>query len=384
MDLFEYQAKDLFRRAGIPVPDGKVASSPDAAQKVAEKLGGRVVVKAQVQVGGRGKAGGIKLADTPAQAKEVASQIIGMDIKGHKVRRVLVERAGDIKAEFYASFLLDRTAKAFLGMVSAKGGVDIEEVAATDPEAIARVHVSPLTGIQPYHIRRLLYDGAIPKDAHKGATFLIEKLYHFFVESDAALVEVNPLVLTGDGNVVALDGKVSLDDNASYRQPAYAKLAAEIPLPKQEKVAKEKGLNYVKLEGTIGIIGNGAGLTMSTLDVVSQAGGKPANFLDIGGGANAETMAAGIDLIFSDRKVKSLMVNIFGGITRCDLVAQGILGALDQLPNLKAPIVVRLDGTNATEGRKILEDAGRANITMAPTMLEAAAKAVALTKRGRK
>jgi succinyl-CoA synthetase beta subunit len=383
MDLFEYQAKDLFRKHGIPVPDGRVASSPAAVEKVAAKLGGRVVVKAQVQVGGRGKAGGIKLADDAGGAKAVAEQILGMDIKGHKVRKVLVERAGDIKAEFYASFLLDRTAKAFLGMVSAKGGVDIEEVAATDPEAIARVHVSPLTGIQPYHVRRLLYDGALPKEAHKGATALLEKLFALFVATDASLVEVNPMVLTGSGEVVALDGKVSLDDNAGYRQPSFAKLAADIPLPKQEKVAKEKGLNYVKLDGTIGIIGNGAGLTMSTLDVVAEAGGSPANFLDIGGGANAATMAAGIDLIFSDRKVKSLFVNIFGGITRCDEVAKGILGALEQLPNLKAPIVVRLDGTNATEARKILDDAKHPSITMAPTMLEAASKAVALTKRGR-
>jgi len=381
MDLFEYQAKDLFRRHGIPVPDGRVASSAQAAEKVAAKLGGRVVVKAQVQVGGRGKAGGIKLADSPAQAREVAEQILGMDIKGHKVRRVLVERAGDIKAEFYASFMLDRTAKAFLALVSAKGGVDIEEVAATDPDAIARVHVSPLTGIQSFHLRRLLYDGRIPKEAHKGATLLLEAMFRFFVDIDASLVEVNPMVLTGAGDVVALDGKVSLDENAAYRQPLFAKLSADIPLPRQEKVAKEKGLNYVKLDGTIGIIGNGAGLTMSTLDVVSQAGGSPANFLDIGGGANAATMAAGIDLIFSDRKVRSLFVNIFGGITRCDEVAKGILGALEQLPKLKVPIVVRLDGTNAAEGRRILDEAAHPRITMAPTMLEAAAKAVELTKR---
>jgi succinyl-CoA synthetase beta subunit len=314
----------------------------------------------------------------------VAEQIIGMDIKGHKVRRVLVERAGDIASEFYASFLLDRSAKSFLGMVSSKGGVDIEEVAETDPDAIARVNVSPLTGLQPYHVRRLLFDGGIPKEAHKGATVLIEKMFDCFVKADAALVEVNPMVLTGDGNVLALDAKVSLDDNAAYRQPLYEKLAADIPLPRQEKIAKEKNLNYVKLDGTIGIIGNGAGLTMSTLDVVAEAGGSPANFLDIGGGANAATMAAGIDLIFSDRKVKSLFVNIFGGITRCDEVARGILGALDQLPDLKAPIVVRLDGTNATEGRAILEKAAHPNISMAPTMLEAAAKAVTLTKKGRR
>jgi succinyl-CoA synthetase beta subunit len=380
MDLFEYQAKELFRKFGMAVPDGKVAASPAAAEKVAQKVGGRVVVKAQVQVGGRGKAGGIKLADDPAGAKAVAEQILGMDIKGHKVRRVLVEQAGDIKSEFYASFLLDRTAKAYLGMMSAKGGVDIEEVAATDPDAIARVHVSPLTGLQPYHVRELLFGAQIPKEAHAGASELLRRMYECFVQMDASLVEVNPMVLTGDGKVIALDAKVSLDENAGYRHPEFEKLSSEIPLQKQEKVAKEKGLNYVKLDGRIGIIGNGAGLTMSTLDVVAEAGGTPANFLDIGGGANAATMAAGIDLIFSDRKVKSLFVNIFGGITRCDEVARGILGALDQLPNLKAPIVVRLDGTNATEGRKILEEAAHPNITMAPTMLEAAAKAVALTK----
>ncbi len=384
MDLFADQAKDVVRRHGIPVPDGRVASTAAGAERVAEKIGGGVVVKAQVQVCGRGKAGGIKLADTPAQAKDVAGQILGMDIKGHKVRRVLVERAGDIKAEFYGSFMLDRTAKAYLGMVSARGGVDIEEVAATEPGAIAQVHISPLTGLQPFHLRRLLYDGGIPKEAHKSAAALLETMYQCFIATDASLVEVNPMVLTGAGDVVALDAKVSLDENAAYRQPLFAKLAADIPLPKQEKVAKEKGLNYVKLDGTIGIIGNGAGLTMSTLDVVAEAGGAPANFLDIGGGANAATMAAGIDLIFSDRKVKSLFVNIFGGITRCDEVARGILGALEQLPKLKAPIVVRLDGTNATEGRKILGDAAHPNISMAPTMLEAAAKAVALTKKSRR
>jgi succinyl-CoA synthetase beta subunit len=265
-------------------------------------------------------------------------------------------------------------------MMSAKGGVDIEEVAATDPGAISRVSISPLTGLQPFHIRRMLFGAAIPPAAHKGATALLQRMFTCFYESDASLVEVNPMVLTGDGQVIALDAKVSIDDNAAYRQAGYEKFAADIPLPKQEKVAKEKGLNYVKLEGQIGIIGNGAGLTMSTLDVVAEAGGTPANFLDIGGGANAATMASGIELIFSDRKVKALFVNIFGGITRCDEVARGILGALEQLPSLKAPVVVRLDGTNAKEGRALLEEAAHPNITMAPTMLDAAAKAVALSK----
>ncbi|MCA1834724.1 MAG: ADP-forming succinate--CoA ligase subunit beta [Actinobacteria bacterium] len=385
MDLFEYQAKDLFRKYGIPVPDGKVASSPKQAGAIATKLGGNVVVKAQVQVGGRGKAGGIKLASTPAEAESVASQILGMDIKGHKVRRVLVERAGDIKSEFYASFLLDRSEKnrAVLGMASARGGVDIEEVAATEPEAIARVSVSPLVGLRPYHIRALLFGAGIPAEAHKGVGSLLEKMYEALVSGDGALVEVNPMALTGSGDVVALDAKVSIDDNAAFRHPDLEKLLDVSALDKQERAAKERGLNYVKLDGTVGIIGNGAGLTMSTLDVVAQAGGTPANFLDIGGGANAETMASGIGVILSDRKVKSLLVNIFGGITRCDLVAQGILEALQQLGDVKAPIVVRLDGTNAEEGRKILQDANHPNIVPSPTMLDAAAEAVKLAKKRR-
>jgi succinyl-CoA synthetase beta subunit len=386
VDLYEYQAKDMFRRFGIAVPDGKVASSPKQAAAVASKLGGRVVVKAQVQVGGRGKAGGIKLADGPAETERVAGEILGMDIKGHKVRRVLVERAGDIKSEFYASFLLDRSQKsrAILGMVSAKGGVDIEEVAATEPEAIARVNVSPLVGLQPYHVRRLLFEGGIPAEAHKGAGELLRKMFHAFVEGDASLVEINPMVLTGDGNVIALDAKVSIDENAEFRHPDLEKLRDLAALDKQEKAAKERGLNYVKLDGYVGIIGNGAGLTMSTLDVVAQAGGEPANFLDIGGGANADTMAAGIGVILSDRKVKSLLVNIFGGITRCDLVAQGILQALQQLGDVRAPIVVRLDGTNAEEGRRILEEAKHPNIVPSPTMLDAAKTAVEVAKKRRR
>ncbi len=384
MDLFEYQGKELLRRFGVPVPDGKVASSPAQVEQTAAKLGGPVVVKAQVQVGGRGKAGGIKLAATPAEAKAVAEQILGMDIKGHKVRRVLVERAGDITNEFYASFLLDRAGKGFLGMVSAKGGIDIEEVAATDPDAIAKVPVSAMTGLQPYHVRQLVFGGGIPKEARAGVSSLLEKLFQAFVGSDASLVEVNPLVLMGDGSVVALDAKVSLDDNALYRQPWTDKLKDTSPVSKQEKIAKEKGLNYVKLDGKVGIIGNGAGLTMSTLDVVAEAGGTPANFLDIGGGANAETMASGIDLILSDRKVKSLLVNIFGGITRCDLVAEGILDALKRLGDVKAPIVVRLDGTNAEEGRAILEKAAHPNVVPQPDMLSAARKAVALAKGGKR
>jgi succinyl-CoA synthetase beta subunit len=383
VDLFEYQGKELLRRFGVPVPDGKVASSPAQAEKVAAKLGGRVVVKAQVQVGGRGKAGGIRVGDDPAAARAAAERIIGMDIKGHRVRRVLVERAGEIKAELYASFLLDRSEKGFLGMVSSRGGVDIEEVAATEPGAIARVAVSPLSGLQPFHVRRLVYGGAIPAEAQKGVSMLLERLFACFVASDASLVEVNPMVLTGEGSVLALDAKVSIDDNALYRQSELAKLKDAAPVSRQEKVARERDLNYVKLDGVVGIIGNGAGLTMSTLDLVAEAGGTPANFLDIGGGANAETMAAGIDLILSDRKVRSLLVNIFGGITRCDLVAEGILEALRRLGTVKTPIVVRLDGTNAQQGRAILERAGHPSVIPAPTMLEAAAKAVAASGRSR-
>jgi succinyl-CoA synthetase beta subunit len=273
--------------------------------------------------------------------------------------------------------------RAVLGMVSAKGGVDIEEVAATEPEAIARVNVSPLVGLQPYHVRRLVFEGGLPREAHKGAMALLERMYACLVGSDASLVEVNPMVLTGDGNVVALDAKVSIDDNASFRQDWTSKYVDVSALSKQERMAKEKGLNYVQLDGTVGIIGNGAGLTMSTLDVVAQAGGTPANFLDIGGGANADTMAAGIGVILSDRKVKSLLVNIFGGITRGELVAQGILQALEQLGNVKAPIVVRLDGTNAEEGRRILAEAQHPNVVSMPTMLDAAAEAVRLAKKRR-
>ncbi len=385
MDLFEYQAKELFRSFGIPVPEGRVASTPDGARKIAEKIAGRVVVKAQVQVGGRGKAGGIKIAETPAEVAEVAGGILGMDIKGHKVRRVLVERAGDIATELYASFLLDRSEKqrAILGMVSARGGVDIEEVAATEPEAIARVNVSPLVGLQPYHLRGLVYGGLIPAAARKGVSDLLGKMYRALVDTDATLVEVNPMVLTEAGDVIALDAKVSLDDNAWFRHPDFERFRDTVALDKQERAAKEHGLNYVKLEGTIGIIGNGAGLTMSTLDVVAAAGGAPANFLDIGGGANADTMAAGISVILSDRKVKSLLVNIFGGITRCDLVAQGILQALGKLGDVKAPIIVRLDGTNAEQGRSILEEARHPNVVSSPTMLEAASTAVQMTKKRR-
>ena len=384
MDLTEYQGKQVFREFGIPVPDGKPASSPAKAQQIAEKLGGTVVVKAQVKVGGRGKAGGVKLAKSPEETADVAKQILGKDIKGHKVRQVLIERAGEIAAEYYASFMLDRGAKAYLGMCSAKGGMDIEQVAAEEPDYLAKVHIDPLVGIKQYHLNQMMTFGKIPREHQKAVGGLLEKLYRCFVGADASLVEVNPLVMTSAGDAIALDAKVSLDENALYRHPELAKLADNRDLPKQERVAKDLGLgNFVALDGYVGVIGNGAGLTMSTLDVVAEAGGKPANFLDIGGGANAEVMANAIGVILSDRKVKSVMVNIFGGITRGDEVAKGILAAIEKLGDIKAPIVVRLDGTNAEEGRAILQKAAHPKIVPAATMLEAAAKAVELAKKRR-
>ena len=384
MDLTEYQGKQVFREFGIPVPDGKPASGPAKAQQIAEKLGGTVVVKAQVKVGGRGKAGGVKLAQTPAETAEVAKQIIGMDIKGHKVRQVLIERARDIAAEYYASFMLDRGVKAYLGMCSAKGGMDIEQVAAEEPDYLAKVHIDPLVGIKQFHLNEMMSFGKIPREHQKAVGGLLEKLFRCFVGADAALVEVNPLVMTSAGDAIALDAKVSLDENALYRHPEFTKLVDNRDLPKQERAAKDLGLgNFVALDGYVGVIGNGAGLTMSTLDVVAEAGGKPANFLDIGGGANAEVMANAIGVILSDRKVKSLMVNIFGGITRGDEVAKGILAAIDKLGDVKVPIVVRLDGTNAEEGRAILQTASHPKIVPAATMLEAAAKAVELAKKRR-
>jgi succinyl-CoA synthetase beta subunit len=382
MDLTEYQGKQVFREFGIPVPEGKPASTAAAARKVAEKLGGTVVVKAQVKVGGRGKAGGVKLAQNPDEAEEVAKQIVGMDIKGHKVRQVLIERAGDIAAEYYASFMLDRGAKAYLGMCSSKGGMDIEQVAAEQPDYLAKVHIDPLVGIKAFHLNQMMTFGKFPREHQKAVGGLLDKLYHCFVGADASLVEVNPLVMTSAGDAIALDAKVSLDENALYRHPEFAKLVDNRDLPKQERAAKQLGLgNFLSLDGYVGVIGNGAGLTMSTLDVVAGAGGKPANFLDVGGGANAEVMANAIGVILSDRKVKSLLVNIFGGITRGDLVAQGILAAIDKLGDITVPIVVRLDGTNAEEGRAILQKANHPRVVPAATMLEAAAKAVELTKK---
>jgi succinyl-CoA synthetase beta subunit len=381
VDLFEYQGKELLRRFEVPVPEGRVAKTPDEARDAAKGLGGRVVVKAQVQVGGRGKAGGIKLASSPGEARDVAASILGMNIKGHTVNRVLVERAGDIAAEYYCSFLLDRSERRFLGMMSAKGGIDIEEVAETDPEAIARVHIDPLIGISDFHARKLVFGSGIDEDARKEAIEVLPKLYRAFVELDAALVEVNPLVLTGEGRVVALDAKVSMDDSAAFRHSNFDELKSAHEVPEQERLAKEKGLNFIKLDGDIGIIGNGAGLVMSTLDVVKAAGGEPANFLDVGGGAGADVLSAGLEVITSNAEVRSVLVNIFGGITRGDLVAEGILDALGRL-DVEVPIVVRLDGTNAEQGRKMLADAPHPKLITADTMLDAAEKAVELAGKG--
>jgi succinyl-CoA synthetase beta subunit len=381
VDLFEYQGKELLRKFEVPVPEGRVAATPDEVRAAARGLGGKVVVKAQVQVGGRGKAGGIKLAASPNEARDVAEQILGMDIKGHTVKRVLVERAGAIADEYYVSFLLDRSQRAYMAMMSAKGGVDIEEVAATDPDAIARVHIHPVLGISDFHARRLVFGANLDPRARKEAIAIVPKLYRAFVGLDASLVEVNPLVLTGEGRVVALDAKVTVDDSADFRHPIFAELRSVHEVSEQERFAKEKGLNFIQLEGDVGIIGNGAGLVMSTLDVVKSAGGEPANFLDVGGGAGADLLSGALEVIMSDSGVRSILVNIFGGITRCDLVAEGIIDALGRL-EVKVPIVVRLDGTNAEQGRKMLLDAPHPKLSAADTMLGAAERAVELAHSG--
>lgn len=381
MDLFEYQGKELLRKFEVPVPEGRVATTPDEARAAAEGLGGKVVVKAQVQVGGRGKAGGIKLASSPDEAFSAAEDILGMDIKGHVVRRVLIERASTIESEYYLSLLLDRSERDVLGMMSAKGGIDIEEVAATDPDAIARVHIPPLLGISDFHARELVFGAGIDAAARKEAIAIIPSLYRAFIESDASLIEVNPLVLMDTGRVVALDAKVTLDDSADYRHPYYSELKSAHEVPEQERLAKEKGLNFIKLQGDVGIIGNGAGLVMSTLDVVKAAGGDSANFLDVGGGAGAELLSNALEVITSDKAVKSVLVNIFGGITRCDLVAEGVIDAFGRL-DMNVPVVVRLDGTNAEQGRKMLADAPHELLMAEKTMLGAAEKAVVLAHQG--
>ena len=373
MDLLEYMGKEVFASFGIPVSPGRVCSTPEEAEAAAEEISGQVVVKAQVQIGGRGKAGGIQLANTPAEARDRARAILGMDIRGHTVERVWVEAATDIAREYYASITLDRRVGKPLAMCSASGGVDIEEVAARDPKAIRRLHIDPLIGFKPFHATYLT--APLDPEARDGACAVFAKLFDCFMQGDCSLVEVNPLVLTTDGRVHALDAKVTVDDNALFRHPEYAAYRDVLVTDPQEKLAKEKSIAYVKLDGEVGVMGNGAGLVMSTLDLVNLAGGKPANFLDVGGGASADQIAAALEIILGDPQVRSVLVNIFGGITRCDEVARGILGALERV-ELGVPMVVRLDGTNAAEGRRILEEASPEGVESAPAMWEAAELAV--------
>ncbi|MFM8014598.1 MAG: ADP-forming succinate--CoA ligase subunit beta [Actinomycetota bacterium] len=379
MDLFEYQGKQYFAKFGIPVSAGDVAHTVDESIAIAERIGFPVVVKAQVQVGGRGKAGGIKLANDKAEVRTHASNIIGMNIKGHVVKRVWVERASDIAEEYYASLTLDRAAKQHLLMLSAQGGVDIEEVAAKDPSAIVKLHISPVVGLDEATAKKAAIDAKIPSKAQDGVASILVKLYDCFVKGDCDLAEVNPLILKPSGEVHALDAKISLDANASFRHPEWEAFAATQELDGREHLAREKGLQYIGLDGSVGIIANGAGLAMSTLDVVNQVGGKAANFLDVGGGANAELMTAALEVINFDTNVRSIFVNIFGGITRGDEVAKGIVEAMRRV-QLRAPIVIRLDGTNAEQGRQILAHAGipADKLMSKPTMLDAARTAVAI------
>jgi succinyl-CoA synthetase beta subunit len=379
VDLYEYQGKELFRQYGIPVSEGRLATTAAEARAAAEELGGQVVVKAQVLTGGRGKAGGIKLAATPAEAEEHAQAILGIDIRGHVVRRLWIERASDIAREYYLSVTFDRGEKKALFMFTTEGGVDIEEVAAEKPEALARLHVDPLEGFQPYQARRLVYEAAIDDaDEQKQIAAIVERLYAAFVGADAILCEINPLIVTPEGEVKALDSKFSVDDNALYKHAEIAAMRDLEAVPPEERFAREKGVTYVKLDGDVGVLGNGAGLSMSTVDVVTFVGGRPANFCDLGGGGDAEGVVDALEVITRDPQVRSIFFNIFGGITRCDEVARGILQALERLDMSRYPVVVRLDGTNAEEGRAILADAGRDNIHPEATMLEGARRAVEL------
>jgi succinyl-CoA synthetase beta subunit len=389
VDLYEYQAKDLFAAHGVPVLPGRTVDTADDAQAAAGEIGGAVVVKAQVKVGGRGKAGGVKLAESPAEAKEKAEAILGLDIKGHVVHRVLVTEASDISEEYYFSFLLDRSNRTFLAMASAEGGMEIEELAVERPEALARVPIDAIVGVDKAKADEIVAQAKIPAAVAEEAAQAIVKLWDTFVGEDATLVEVNPLVRDPQDHIIALDGKVTLDDNADFRHEAHAGLVDQQTENPLEAKAKAKGLNYVKLDdGQVGIIGNGAGLVMSTLDVVAYAGEahggmKPANFLDIGGGASAEIMAAGLDVILGDDDVRSVFVNVFGGITACDAVANGIVEALKILgDDATKPLVVRLDGNNVDEGRRILAEANHPLVTVVGTMDDAAAKAAELAAAG--
>jgi succinyl-CoA synthetase beta subunit len=378
LDLHEFQGKELFRRFGIPVSEGRLATTAEEAGAAAQELGGQVVVKAQVLIGGRGKAGGIKLADTPEDAEARAAEILGMDIRGHVVEKVWVERASEIAREYYLSIAFDRSAKQPLFMFTTQGGVDIEEVAASSPDALVRLHVDPLEGFHPWHARRLVYEAGVADPAEqKQVVAIAGKLYEAFVGCDAMLCEINPLVVTTDGEVRALDSKFTVDENALFRHPDLAEMrdvAAADPL---EALAREKGVTYVKLDGDIGVLGNGAGLTMATVDVVTFVGGRPADFCDLGGGGDAQGVVDALEVIAKDAQVRSIFFNIFGGITRCDEVARGILQALEQMA-IDDPIVVRLDGTNAEEGRRLLREAESANLHTEATMLDGARRAVEL------
>jgi succinyl-CoA synthetase beta subunit len=378
LDLYEYQGKALFARFGIPVSQGRLAETPEDARAAAEELGGPVVVKAQVLTGGRGKAGGVKLAAGPDEVEQHARAILGLDIRGHVVRRLWIEQASDIAKEYYLSLTFDRGAKQPLFMFTTQGGVEIEEVAGTSPDALARLHVDPLEGFHPWQARRLVYGaGVTDPGEQKQIAAIVGKLYEAFVGCDAMLCEINPLIVTPEGEVRALDSKFTVDDNALFRHPDIAGMRDTAAADPLETLAREKHVTYVKLDGEVGVLGNGAGLSMSTVDVVTFAGGRPANFCDLGGGGDAQGVIDALSVITRDPQVRSILFNIFGGITRCDEVARGILQALEQI-EITSPIVVRLDGTNADEGRRILREAAAPNLHVEPTMLDAARRAVEL------
>ncbi len=377
MDLFEFQGKSLFARVGVPVPAGRAAHTPEEARQAAAELGGTVVVKAQVQVGGRGKAGGIKVAKDPDEAFARAADILGMDIKGHIVRVVWVEQAAEVAAEYYVSFTLDRAARKHLALVSAQGGMDIEAVAVESPEALVRMHIDPVLGLTTWQASELVYRAGLDRASARKSIAMLQALYRAFVTLDCDLVEVNPLIKTASGEIVALDAKVTLDGNAFFRHPEFEEFRDAFTPDPIEEMARKHDLNFIKLEGSVGIIGNGAGLVMSTLDVVSLVGGRAANFLDVGGGAGADTISNALEVLTHDPSVRSVLINIFGGITRCDLVAEGIVAAIGRL-TLPWPIVVRLDGTNAPEGRAILAAVTSDRLIPAATMRDAAERAVAL------
>ncbi len=381
MDLYEYQGKELLRHYGLETLPGVVAGTPEEARRAAETLGGTVAIKAQVLTGGRGKAGGIKVVSSPGEAEEAAGRILGMDIRGHTVRRVYVEGGVEIDREFYLSITVDRSAKQPLILFSTEGGVDIEEVAETKPEAIVRLHVDPLVGLLPYQVREIVFAAGLEGAAAKGVGRTLTHLYEAFKDLDASLVEINPLVVTKDGRVLTLDAKVTVDNSSLYRHQEIAALHDVEAADPQEQRALEVGLQYVKLDGNVGILGNGAGLVMSTLDVVAQAGGEPANFCDVGGGADAEQISTALDIVTSNEQVQSVLFNIFGGITRGDEVARGLLTAIERT-GITLPIVVRLDGTNAEEGRRILAENTPENVVTEETMLDAARRAVELARDG--